>query len=63
MDRLNLYDQTECNQAYLNNLGELENIVSQYIQINNINTELLDRIICKIMMNDNYEKVNILIIF
>lgn len=62
MDRLNLYDQTECNQAYLNNLGELENIVSQYIQINNINTELLDRIICKIMMNDNYEKVNILII-
>ena len=62
MESLNLYDQTECNQSYFNNLCELENIVSQYIQINNINTELLDRIICKIMMNDNYDKVNILIV-
>lgn len=62
MESLNLYDQTECNQTYLNNLCELESILSQYIQINNINTELLDRIICKIMMNDNYEKVNILIV-
>ena len=62
MESLNLYDQSECNQAYLNNLYELERVVSQYIQISNINMELVDRIICKIMMNDNYEKVNILIV-
>lgn len=61
MTSLNLYDQYECDQAYMNNLCELESVISQYIEVNNINTELVDRIICKVMMNENYEKINILI--
>ncbi len=62
MSSLNLYDQYECNQAYMNNLCELESVVSQYIEISHINTELVDRIICKIMMNEKYDKINILIV-
>ena len=58
MTSLNLYDQYECDQAYMNNLCELESVISQYIEVNNINTELVDRIICKVMMNENYEKIN-----
>ena len=49
------------NDLYLNNIHEFEDVISQYIHISNITNELLERIICKTMMNENYEKVNILL--
>jgi hypothetical protein len=47
--------------VYLNNIHEFESVVSQYISISDTINELLERIICKTMMNENYEKVNIIL--
>lgn len=49
------------NEALINNLTEFDKVVTQYINISNIVLELIDRIICKEMINENYQKVNILL--
>ena len=56
-----LYDINECNDVYQNNVKEFESIIKQYADITKIMNQLLDRIICKLMMNEEYIKINILI--
>lgn len=49
------------NKVLLNNLTEFDKVITQYINVSNIILELTDRIICKEMINENYQKVNILL--
>lgn len=62
---MNILD-TSCNNTLLdkvlnNNLYQFDKVVTQYINISNIILELIDRIICKEMINENYQKINILL--
>ena len=61
MSSINLYDINECNEVYQNNVKEIEAVIKQYADITKIMNQLVDRIICKMMMNEEYIKINILI--
>ena len=63
MSSIHLYDINECleNDVYQNNMKEIESTIKQYADITKIMNQLIDRIICKIMMNEEYNKINILI--
>lgn len=58
---INIYCLDEINNEYNNNLINYYNTINQYIEATNININLIDRILCKIITNEKFEKINILI--
>lgn len=61
MTSINLFNLDELNTEYNNNLSDYYNTIYQYIEATKINIELTDRILCKIITKEKYQKINILI--
>lgn len=61
MTTINLFNLDELNTEYNNNLSDYYNTINQYIEATKINIELTDRILCKIITKEKYQKINILI--
>lgn len=61
MTTINLFNLDELNTEYNNNLSDYYNTINQYIEATKINIDLADRILCKIITKEKYQKINILI--
>ena len=61
MASINIFNLDELNTEYNNNLSDYYNTINQYIEATKINIDLTDRILCKIITKEKYQKINILI--
>ena len=61
MATIKLFNLDELNTEYNNNLSDYYNTINQYIEATKINIDLTDRILCKIITKEKYQKINILI--